>query len=147
MRAQGILVLGESLLLARHARRDQRYWVLPGGHREPGETLAEALARELAEEAGVLPTGFSLFSISEVKLAHREVLDVSFRILAFEGDPRLGPSAPELPDRRLEALELIPLDGIPDLDFRPAGLGRAIHAAWAAGDWQPVGYLGDLTSR
>lgn len=34
-------------------RRDDRNWELPGGRLDVGETLAEAAARETAEEAGI----------------------------------------------------------------------------------------------
>lgn len=38
------------LVLCRH--RDRATWEFPGGHREPGETIVEAAARELQEETG-----------------------------------------------------------------------------------------------
>jgi 8-oxo-dGTP diphosphatase len=41
---------GASLLLARRA--DSGRWELPGGKREPGESLAQCLQREIAEELG-----------------------------------------------------------------------------------------------
>jgi 8-oxo-dGTP pyrophosphatase MutT (NUDIX family) len=145
VRAQAIVLVGEYLLLERHVKKGAGYWVLPGGHREPGETLERALARELDEEAAIRPTAVELFSVSDVLLAKREILDVVFRVLAFEGEPRLGSAPPDLPDRRLEGLDLRHLSEIPRLDFRPVALGARIHAAWQTGDWRPVGYLGDLT--
>ncbi len=147
VRAQGIVLFGERILLARHVRKAGRYWVLPGGHRERRETLEEALARELEEEAGIRPTGVTLFSVSEVLLAEREILDVAFRVLSFEGEPRLGDAPADLPDRRLERLELRLVGEIPDLDFRPAALGARIHSAWRSGDWSAAGYLGNLARR
>lgn len=35
------------------ARRDEPYWFTVGGGAEPGESLADAAARELGEEAGI----------------------------------------------------------------------------------------------
>ena len=42
---------GSELLLMR--RRDNGRWGLPGGYVEPGESVAEAAAREVLEETGV----------------------------------------------------------------------------------------------
>jgi ADP-ribose pyrophosphatase YjhB (NUDIX family) len=42
---------GSDLLLMR--RRDNGRWGLPGGYVEPGESVAEAAAREVREETGV----------------------------------------------------------------------------------------------
>ena len=39
-------------VLCRHHRRTT--WELPGGHREPGETICQAARRELQEETGAL---------------------------------------------------------------------------------------------
>jgi 8-oxo-dGTP pyrophosphatase MutT (NUDIX family) len=43
------------ILLVEHVDpdTDERYWLLPGGGREPGETLAQAAVREMLEETGV----------------------------------------------------------------------------------------------
>jgi mutator protein MutT len=50
------------VLLARRSPHRSTYpglWSFPGGHVEQGETLAEALVREVQEEVGVTPTTFS----------------------------------------------------------------------------------------
>jgi 8-oxo-dGTP diphosphatase len=47
------------VLLARRNPRRKTYpglWSFPGGHAEPGETMREALFRDLREEVGVTPT-------------------------------------------------------------------------------------------
>jgi 8-oxo-dGTP pyrophosphatase MutT (NUDIX family) len=40
-------------------------WALPGGGREPGESLDETIARELREEAGLTVPGLSPFAVVE----------------------------------------------------------------------------------
>ncbi len=56
--AHGLVRRGETYLLLR--RREGRYlggqWDIPGGTVEPGETPAEAAARECREEAGLRAT-------------------------------------------------------------------------------------------
>ncbi|HYF13582.1 MAG TPA: NUDIX domain-containing protein [Phycisphaerales bacterium] len=49
--ARGVIIEARHVLLCQHAKR--KYFYLPGGHVEWGETVVEALARELDEEAGV----------------------------------------------------------------------------------------------
>ena len=53
VRVAAVVVRDGRVLLARHEKRGECYWVLPGGAVEPGETVAEALVRELREEAGL----------------------------------------------------------------------------------------------
>ncbi len=50
----GAVVNGQRLLMVRRAsRRGYGNWQLPGGYIEPDETIEEAVAREVFEEAGV----------------------------------------------------------------------------------------------
>ncbi|GKY87945.1 NUDIX hydrolase [Sinisalibacter aestuarii] len=44
---------GEALLVQRANPPDRHLWGFPGGKVEPGETVAEAALRELAEETGL----------------------------------------------------------------------------------------------
>jgi 8-oxo-dGTP diphosphatase len=53
-----ILVRGGEVLLARRSAHRKSYanlWSFPGGHVEAGETLEQALDREMTEEIGVRP--------------------------------------------------------------------------------------------
>lgn len=49
-RAAALITQGDRVLL--HQLEGDRFWALPGGGIEPGESAAEALARELVEELG-----------------------------------------------------------------------------------------------
>jgi 8-oxo-dGTP diphosphatase len=55
----GLLVRQGTVLLARRSLHRKAYpglWSFPGGHVEENESLLEALARELREEIGIVPT-------------------------------------------------------------------------------------------
>jgi len=53
VRACGILVHGDSVLVQEAAGRDGPALALPGGHLEFGETLGSCLSREFFEESGL----------------------------------------------------------------------------------------------
>jgi 8-oxo-dGTP pyrophosphatase MutT (NUDIX family) len=52
--ASAIVVSSAGVLLHRHKRLG--LWVQPGGHIDPGETIAQAACREVAEETGLPAT-------------------------------------------------------------------------------------------
>jgi 8-oxo-dGTP diphosphatase len=53
IRVAGLLIHEGSILMVEQGRGDDRYWLLPGGGVQFGETLADALRRELREELGM----------------------------------------------------------------------------------------------
>jgi ADP-ribose pyrophosphatase YjhB (NUDIX family) len=53
VRVAALIRRGDSVLLCRQQKGLRSYWLLPGGGVEEGETLEQALARELAEECGL----------------------------------------------------------------------------------------------
>jgi 8-oxo-dGTP diphosphatase len=53
IRVSAILRWGDRILLVRHEKGGREYWLLPGGGVNAGETLVDALHRELTEEVGI----------------------------------------------------------------------------------------------
>ena len=53
IRVSALLRWGDGILLCRHDKRGQEVWLLPGGGVQSGETLTDALDRELQEEVGI----------------------------------------------------------------------------------------------
>ena len=53
IRVSAILRWHGRILLARHEKPGKEYWLLPGGGVESGESLVDALRRELSEEVGI----------------------------------------------------------------------------------------------
>jgi 8-oxo-dGTP diphosphatase len=53
LRVAGLLVDERRVLMVEQARDGQRYWLVPGGGAQFGETLSEAVRREFLEELGL----------------------------------------------------------------------------------------------
>lgn len=80
---------GRILLARRTEGRDLAgRWEFPGGKREPGETEAEALIRELQEELGITAEiGEPVINVPQQYPDKRLCLDVR-RVLSWKGHPR-----------------------------------------------------------
>jgi 8-oxo-dGTP diphosphatase len=60
IRVSAVLRWHGRILLIRHEKRGTEHWLLPGGGVHAGETLTQALQRELAEETGIVRGGVEL---------------------------------------------------------------------------------------
>ena len=58
VRVSALLGWNRRILLCRHEKRGRTAWLLPGGGVRSGESLIQALNREVREEVGIVPPPF-----------------------------------------------------------------------------------------
>ncbi len=61
------------------------YWEFPGGKVEPGESIQQALCRELQEELGILVTAATSWKVEVVDYPHALVRLHFFKVTAWSG--------------------------------------------------------------
>ena len=66
------------------------YYVLPGGHLQAGESLAQAAARECREETGVAPGELRPQSVLPYRSGRHQGINVIFRASDLSGEPGIG---------------------------------------------------------
>ena len=136
VRAAALLVADDKILLVNHQRGERSYWVLPGGHVRPGETLADALVREIKEELELDVTVGPLVLVHDFIAEERHVVNHVFRVETPSTDFRVAPG------KVLKRARWVPLDELDDVDLLPpiAPQLREIIAGRARGNI----YLGKL---
>ena len=145
IRVAALIRRGDSVLLCNHTKLGRSYWLLPGGGVEEGESLHEALLRELDEEC-------SLRSVTlEGPIAIAESISPADQWprkhvvhLVFAGvvpdDQFAGISSD---DAAIRGHRLVSLSELPGLDVRPP-IHRFLER-WRPGD--PFVHLGQLWAR
>ncbi len=139
------LIVREGAVLTMRYRYGGGYvYVLPGGNPDPGESLSEALCRELSEELGIFITVGDMVLAGEVlRFNDREdTLHCVFRAEISGGDPALNKA-----NTSAEAIEWITaaqlgsINLYPNFASRLAGDIAAREFRYAGPLQQP--YLGD----
>ncbi|MGO1247454.1 MAG: 8-oxo-dGTP diphosphatase MutT [Oceanisphaera sp.] len=79
---------GDIFICRRGARQHQaNKWEFPGGKVEAGETVEQALARELAEEVGIVVERCQPFMQIEHDYGDKQVTLAIHKVTAFRGEP------------------------------------------------------------
>lgn len=113
VRVTGVVVEDGRILLLNQDTGTGRSWSLPGGKLEAGETLAEALVREMKEETGLdVEPGRLLYVCDHVPA---EVVHVTFEARRTGGT--LGDVMAGADTTPIRGVDFVPVAKLPELGF------------------------------
>lgn len=79
---------GQELLLQNRVKKDWQGYTMPGGHVEPGESIVEAVIREMKEETGLTVKSPRLCGVKQFPIEDGRYLVFLFETEEFEGELR-----------------------------------------------------------
>jgi ADP-ribose pyrophosphatase YjhB (NUDIX family) len=143
VRVSAVLRWDDQILLCRHEKPGKEYWLLPGGGVSAGESLVDALHRELFEEIGIdeeLPVEGPVAIVDSIAPKKSPSTKHVVQII-FAGD-LTGRSleAARSEDAAVRGHRLFTLEELDSIVVHPP-LQRFLQR-WRPGD--PVAYLGAL---
>ena len=138
IRVAACITEGERVLLVEHAKNGRRYWLLPGGGLEQGETIHAALRRELIEETGLtIEVGRLIIVCEVIEPTGRHIVNLVFAGRVTGGALAVGHDQYLADARWRERAELSSLESYPCITDE-------ILSCWDEGFDGPVRFLGDV---
>jgi ADP-ribose pyrophosphatase YjhB (NUDIX family) len=141
VRVSALLRWHGRLLLCRHEKLGKDVWLLPGGGVHSGETLMDALDRELAEEVGIEPPPFEgPIAIVDSIAPRRSFVSKHVIHIIFAGDLDGSLESVASQDEAVRGHQLFALEDLDEIVLHPP-IQRFLQR-WQPGD--PAVYLGAL---
>ena len=81
-----LVTQGNQILLQNRVKRDWRGYTLPGGHVEKGESIVEAVIREMREETGLTILHPTLCGVKQFPIEEGRYIVFLFKCHEFTGD-------------------------------------------------------------
>ena len=79
---------GDKILLQNRVKKDWHGYALPGGHVEPGESVVDAVIREMTEETGLTVLAPRLAGVKQFPIESGRYLVLLFKATKWTGELR-----------------------------------------------------------